>query len=225
MNWSNNKFYNLRISLLQGNKIIIEQGAISDMTEKDGIYYFDVFIYRWQKSFVYDQIFIKEVYDELTQKRYTDINDFIQAFKGEGATQPPSITPLVSTLRQHIVKTRDIFLPIWSELLIMLFMARIDIDNKQLKEDVIYDYIVKHISSEHKISRAFMRKAMSKIELTKDDFYKALLRLKTKSQPEIIEFYQNLLKICLSDGRMHYSERLYLAEIVQFFRLQNINLV
>ncbi len=221
MSWENNKFYDLKIGLWQNGRVVYERAAVRSIKEKKGIYYFDIFLYRWQKLSTYDQGFIQDIYDELTGKKYTEMQDFLDDYIGKtdsGKTSQEDLT-------KRINDSRDILKPLWNELCLMLFMARLDIDNEQLKESVIYDYLQSHLIEPEKVTIAYVRKYLNKVKLSVDDFYQSLAYLKDQNPDKIAEIYRTVMRICLSDGRLHYIERLYLAEIVQFFRLQNINLL
>ena len=64
MNISTDKFYNLKINLLQGGDVITEKAAVRNIWEKDGAYYLELYLYRLQRSMVYEADFIQGIYDE-----------------------------------------------------------------------------------------------------------------------------------------------------------------
>lgn len=221
MNISNDKFYNLNINLLQNGELTTEKAAVRSIWEKDGIYYLELYIYRVQRSFVYEANFVQGIYNETTEKMYTDINKFVADYKGE-VFQPQEQR---ADLKSRIDNIRTILQPVWDEIMIMIFMARIDIDNHNLKEKVIYEYICRHAKGADSLSFPYVWRSLIDIKPETNDFYTALAHLKNRPQNIINDLYQTLQKICLSDGRLHYSERFYLAEMIQFFRLHNIKLV
>ena len=222
MNISTDKFYNLKINLLQGGDVITEKAAVRNIWEKDGAYYLELYLYRLQRSMVYEADFIQGIYDENSERTYNDINKFVADYK-QAAQQAENPTSL--GLQTRLDNSKTILQPIWDEIVLMIFMAHIDIDNKNLKEKVIYEYISTHAKGAEKLSFPYVIKNLSDIKAESSDFYTALAHLKDKKPDAIRDLFATLQKICLSDGRLHYSERFYLAELVQFFRLHNIDLI
>lgn len=223
MSITTDKFYNLKIDILSKGKICVETAAVRSIVEKDGCTFLDIYIYRLKKAFMFEKNYVRRIYDLSRDKSYTDIDKFIDDFKEE--IEHESSDGADNAIVKKVNKSEEIVRPLLSDIIMMLFIARIDIDNDKLKEKVIFEYITKNIPEARSLSFVYVQKYMAEVRTEKEDFYKSMPLLRNKSQQQAADFYKTLLKICLSDGRMHYAERRYLAEIVQFFRLHNIKLV
>lgn len=217
------KFYNLKIDLISNGRVCVETAAVRSIVEKDDSIYLDIYIYRLKKAFIFERSFVRRIYDLSRDRAYTDIDKFVDDFKKE--TMQVDENNGAVALAKKIHRSEEMLQPLFSDIILMLFIARIDIDNEQLKEKVIFEYITDKLPQASSLSLHYIQKYLSSLKVEREDFYKHLPMMRDKNKDEALNFYQTVLKICLSDGRMHYAERLYLAEIVQFFRLHDIDLV
>lgn len=218
------KFYNLKIDIISNGRVCVETAAVRSVIDKESSQYFDIYIYRLKKAFIFEKNFIRRIYDLSRDKIYTDMDKFIADFNHE-LSQSDDDGNSATVLAKKLQRSEEMLRPILSDIILMLFIARIDIDNGQLKEKVIFEYITSKLPQAKILSLVYIQKYLNSITVERDDFYRHLPNIRSKNKDEANDFYQTVLKICLSDGRMHYAERLYLAEIVQFFRLHDIDLV
>lgn len=218
------KFYNLKIDIISNGRVCVETAAVRSVIDKDDSQYFDIYIYRLKKAFIFEKNFIRRIYDLSRDKAYTDMDKFIADFNHELSQSDEGVNG-AAALAKKIQRSEEILQPLLSDIILMLFIARIDIDNEQLKEKVIFEYITSKLPQAKNLSLLYVQKYLNSITVEREDFYRHLPDMRGKNKDEANDFYQTVLKICLSDGRMHYAERLYLAEIVQFFRLHDIDLV
>ena len=52
------KFYNMQVYLIKNGKLYAEEVAIRNIWEKDNGAFFDIYVHRLKKSFVFDAVFI-----------------------------------------------------------------------------------------------------------------------------------------------------------------------
>lgn len=219
---STDKFYNLQIDLVSNGQKTTEKAGVSSIVEKDDTAFFYIYIYRLDKSFVFEKHFISKIYDISHDKIYTDMDIFISDFKK--ATYEEA-SPLNTTEEEPVKnKNFDFLAPIYSDVVILLFFAENDVDDNNLKLQVVNEYIQKKIPQAQNLSSLYINKCLNSLETSNNDFYQAIPKLFNKSKNDLSYFIKTLIKICLSDGRLHYTERLYLAEIMQMFREHNVDL-
>ena len=89
---------------------------------------------------------------------------------------------------------------------------------ERIKDKIIYDYILKEVAAAENFSKQFIINYVSKIQPEREDFYKAMTELKSKTPKQAERLLRELVKICRVDGQMHYKERMYLADIIQTLR-------
>lgn len=208
------KFYNLQIDLVKNGQTVSEKAAVSSIVEKAGTSYFNIYIYRLDKSFVFEKHFIRSVRDLSRDKVYDDINLFIKDFN-ETIQQSNNLEEIPAR------KESDLLSSIYNDVVILLFFAENDIDDNSLKIQVVNEYIQKKLPHAQNLSPIYIGKYLSSVGTSNNDFYEAIPSLLNKSEKDLAYFLKTLIKICLSDGRLHYTERLYSAEIMQMFRLRN----
>ena len=74
------RFYNMQVYLIKSGKLYAEDVAIRNMWEKDDGIFFDIYVHRLKKSFVFDSVFIKEVIDLNSNIKYPNIDAFISEY-------------------------------------------------------------------------------------------------------------------------------------------------
>ena len=217
MSEQNDKFYNMRVDLINNGKIYTENVAIRNVWEKDSGIFFDIYCHRLKKSFVFDALFIHGIYDINRDKVYNDISLFINDYKTLNSDEE-EIKPILKKQNSY-----GIFETIKDDVIILLFMSRRWHENEHLKNKIIIDYILNHCDKSKDFSEQYIRNFISRLQPEMDDFYQALNTLKSKSIAEAEDFLREIIKICISDGHMHYSERMYLADIIHILRSEGMS--
>lgn len=207
-----NKFYNIKINLIKNGHIYAENVAIRNVWEKESNIFFDIYFHRLNKSFVFDSVFIHDIYDISRDKFYNDINTFINDFYAE-----ISIKKEVTNLKKP-QKESNILSSIENDLIILLFIANTWGKLDKIKNKIIYDYIYKNIVKAKNLSYQYIDRYITKLNIEIESFYKALKSLKAKTPKEAEYLLREAIKICRTDGHLHYYERMYLAEIVHSLR-------
>lgn len=212
MSGNNDKFYNMQIYLLKGDRIYAENVAIRNIWEKDDGVFFDMYVHRLKKSFVFDAVFIKEIVDLNSNIAYKSIEDFIYAYKiPHDETEENDY--LRTTKSESMVLDR-----IRNDLVMLIFMADTWGKDIRIKDKIIYDYILKEVTAAQNFSQQYITSYISKIQPEAEDFYEALKSLKSKSPKQAEKLLKEIVKICRADGEMHYNERMYLADIIYILR-------
>lgn len=213
-----NKFYNIKINLIKNGHIYAENVAIRNVWEKESNIFFDIYFHRLNKSFIFDSVFIHDIYDVSRDKFYNDIGKFIKDFYAE-------ITNSKKTPSQKKVQTENnVFSSIENDIIILLFMAQLRSDSSIIKRKIIYNYICQHIDKAKNLSEQYIYNYIASLNPELDNFYKSLKNLKSKSPQEAQYFLREIVKICMSDGYLHYHERMYLAEIIYILRNYGMNI-
>ena len=223
MPYTTDKFYNLQIELVKNGQTTSEKAGISSISEKDDTAFFNVFIYRLDKSYIFEKHFITKIHDLNNDKIYTNINSFISEFKK--ISNEKNIVKTVNLVANTKPKGIDFLAPIYSDIVILLFFADNDVDDKKLKLQIVNEYILQKLPQANNLSPIYINKCLNAVEISKTSFYQSILTLLNKNEQDLSYFFKILIKICLSDGRLHYTERLYIAEIMQMFRQHNRELL
>lgn len=213
------KFYNMQVNLIKNGRIYKEQVAIRNVWAKERSIFLDIYFHRLQKSFVFDSVFIHDISDLSRDKVYTDINQFFQDFK--------NITETVSEatdVTQPKNSRKDILSPIKDDIMLLLFMAYLWKDKKDLKEKIIMDYIRGNFEPAASLSERYIKTYVSALHPNNNDFYKILPKLKSKRPQEAELLLREAVKICLADGYLHYTERMYLADLMQALREEGLKI-
>lgn len=215
------KFYNMLLHLIKNDKIYEERVAVKNVWQKDGNTFLDIYFYRKRKSYIFDSVFVHDITDLSTEKYYTDIKAFAADFQANFQDSAP---PLTDTADVWNTIDNKIFESIDADLLIMTFMARSGYSYGQLKKRIILDYIKEQIPQTRNLSRQYLESYIDNIRSDEDGFYEALSHIDFKHPERVKHLCAEVLKICLSDGRMHYSEKFYWAELLQTCREVGINI-
>lgn len=211
----NLRFYNMIAHLVNQNKLYEENVAIKNVWEKDHNTFFDIYFYRTQKSYVMDGVFIHDLLDLTTEKFYSTRQEFLQDYCQEGDLLPPSTT-------NELVVDKKLFAPLDVDLIIMIFVASCCNNFIPLKAKIIYDYILEQIPATKSLSQQYISTYLKEIKPNEDNFYEAIGELKKASPDAVANLFKECVKICLSDGQLHYNEKFYLAELIQNLRKQGI---
>ena len=87
-----------------------------------------------------------------------------------------------------------------------------------IKQKIIFDYILEQIPQTKNLSSQYLETYIESLAPDEKSFYKALSDINYQNPDAVENLCQEVLKVCLADGRLHYREKLYLAEILQFLR-------
>lgn len=213
------KFYNMVVHLIQKDRIYEENAAVKNVWEKDGNTLFDIYFYRNRRSYVFDSAFIRDLVDLTTEKYYKNPQEFLRDFRASAefenaAEDKEKNTPPVDG---------KMFEPLKTDLIIMIFMASCANGMSRIKEKIIYDYLTARIPASKNFSRQYISDYLNNIAPQERDFYEALDNIKSKHPDEAEELVRETVKICMSDGKLQYEEKKYLAEIFQVLREQGAN--
>lgn len=221
MSKSDVKFYNMLLHLIKNNKIYEENVAVKNVWEKDGNTFLDIYFYRKRKSYIFDSVFVHDITDLSTEKYYKDIKTFAADFHAASA---PAVAQPDSGDDVWNMVDKKIFEPIDVDLLIMSFMARSGYSYDQLKKRIILNYIKEQIPQTRNLSQQYLESYIDNIRPDENGFYEALSYIDFKNPARVEHLCSEVLKICLSDGRLHYMEKVYWAELLQACREVGINI-
>lgn len=210
------KYYNMIVHLIRNNRLYEENAAIKNVWKKGQNIFFDIYFYRNQKSYVFDGVFIHDLLDLTNEKYYASPAAFLEDFQsGCSDLPPPDIN--VSLVDKRLFESVDV------DLVIMAFVADCCSNFIPIKEKIIYDYIVKKIPAAASLSLQYVNTYLQGLQPDESHFYKALEAMKAATPEAATDLLKECVKICLSDGQLHYAEKLYLAEIVQTLRNNGID--
>ena len=207
------KFYNMQVYLIKGDKLYAENVAIRNIWEKDDGIFLDLYVHRLKKSFVFDSVFIKEIIDLNNNVKYNSIEHFISDYRFSSDSDDTDYTPSVKSENSILDRIRN-------DLIMLIFMADAwGLEGEgRIKDKIIYDYILNEVAAAQNFSKQFLANYVSKIQPESADFYEALKSIKSKSPKQAEKLLKEIIKICRVDGQMHYKERMYLADIIYTLR-------
>ncbi len=210
-NSSNISFYNMLVHIVHQNRLIEENVAIKRVWKKNDIIFFDLYFYRKKKSQVIDGVFVHDLLDLTTEKYYRDAKTFLEDYLSLKEKKHNQIPEENNADFRHLEEIRD-------DLVILTFMAKCNLNFTNVKTKAIHDFINAHKPETGVLSEQYITSYLKALKPNEDDFYRALDNLKSKTPEEAEDIMQEAVKISISDGAIHYQERLYLAEILQTLR-------
>ncbi len=212
MSGGKDRFYNMQVYLIKSGKLYAEDVAIRNMWEKDDGIFFDIYVHRLKKSFVFDSVFIKEVIDLNSNIKYPNIDAFISEYNNY-------VNDDAENICQNPIKSENSVLDrVRNDLILLVFMADAWGREGKIKDKIIQDYIVNEVIAAKNFSQHFIANYISKLQPEADDFYEALKSIKSKTPKQAERLLREIVKICRVDGQMHYKERMYLADIIYSLR-------
>ena len=217
MNQATDKFFNMYVNLVKNGKIYGENAAIRNIWEKDKTFFFDVYLYRLKKSFIFESSYIHNLFDVSREKGYNDAASFVKDFFAAVGQGTPKQPPLQTSKDNLLDALR-------ADLTILQFMSRLDKGSQVLKNKIIFDYIKKSVPEAKSFSDLYLLKILSDIRPEPVDFYRAVTSLKRKTPIEAECFLKEIVKVCQTDGFLNYTERMYLADVAQFLRQEGLKL-
>ncbi len=213
---SNPDFYNVVVHLVYNNNMIEETVAIKKIWKKGEFLFLDLYFYRTKKSRVINAAFIHDLLDLTTEKYYDDMNllylDYLSRKEETRQEEAEELPPLEKAFDfKSLDNIRD-------DIVILIFIAKCSRFFSDVKLRVIADYMNRHNTKAQLLSDKFIAAYLQEHNPDEDDFYHALDNLRSKTPEQAAELAAEVIKISLSDGCLQYSERLYLAEIMQALR-------
>ncbi len=215
MSQDNLRFYNMLVRLVQNNRLFEERAAVKKVWEKDGNILFDFYFYRNHKSYIFDAHYVRNLTDLTNEKLYKTPQIFFEEYLKENRSETTSE-------KKNVIIDKKIFEPLDIDIVIMRFMSACEENMTTVKEQIIYDYICRKIPETGGLSRQYIAAYLSEVRPNEDDFYQALNLIVKKSPEEAEELVRETVKICQSDGQLHYNEKLYLAELLQILRQNGV---
>ena len=211
------KFYNMRVNLIKNGKTYSEKAAVRNIWQKERSILVDIYIYRLQKAFVFDSVFIRDIWDLSRDVCYKDKRRFAADFAA--ATDIQKIPPA-----KNQTAAGDILTPVKDDVILLLFMSKVWDDKNNIKQKIIFDYIRKTITAAGSLSERYLSTFLADLQPGDDDFYAALSRLKAKNPGQALRLLEEAVKVCLVDGYLHYNERMYLADFIQALRQEGVSI-
>ena len=161
------KFYNMLLHLIKNNKIYEENVAVKNVWEKDGNTFLDIYFYRRRKSYIFDSVFVHDIYDRTTEKYYKNIKDFAKDFMeqigmAEKAPEQADVWEMVD---------QKIFEPIDVDLLLLAYMARAGQNYTPLKQHIILDYILDNVPQTRSLSQQYLNTYIESLKPDEKGFY------------------------------------------------------
>lgn len=213
----NLKFYNILAHINYKNRLLEETVAVKKIWLKDDSTFFDLYFYRNRKSYVIEKAFIHDLVDLTNEVYYDKVDKFIEDyFSDQEIDLHPSLTA-----KPQIIEPK-IFEAIETDLIILTFLANCAGDFSEIKERALEDYILSHQPPTSNLSSQYMHTYLSQVKPGVDDYYAALNKLSAKTPEQATEIVKGAFKVCLSDGQLHYQEKLYIAEMLQILREQGL---
>ena len=201
-----------------------ENVAIKNTWQKGRAIFLDLYFYRTQTSKLIDISFIKSLYDPETDAVYTDMEKFVDNFQSSiKQIDANSSSPLSGKVSDDDKTPANQLEDLKNELTILYFILRCNLTFVDVKLNSICDFIANRKNQDPDSCSQFGRTCLKHLNPTEEDFYQALDNMVKKPQKEALDLLHQALKISISDGGLNYSERLYLSEIIQTYRLHNIH--
>ena len=152
-----------------------------------------------------------DIFDFSNEKYYKRLVDFLVDFA--------KTEEYIEVEKEAELKVdKKIFEPIGVDLIILSFMASCSGNYVPIKQKIIFDYILEQIPQTKNLSSQYLETYIENLKPTEKDFYTALSNINYQNPDAVAHLCQEVLKVCLADGRLHYREKLYLAELLQFLR-------
>lgn len=218
MSQTTDKFFNMYVNLVKNGKIYGENAAIRNVWEKDKTFFFDIYLYRLKKSFIFEASYIHNLFDVSREKGYSDAASFVKDFFTAVQSKAPQQTAMPKKSKDSPLETLK------ADLTILQFMSRLDKGNILLKNKIIFDYIKKSAPEMKNFSETYLRELLADIRPEPVDFYQSVQSLRRKTPDAAERFLKEIVKVCRTDGFLNYTERMYLADVAQFLRQEGLKL-
>lgn len=209
-------FHNLVANILFNNQLHEEDIAIKNIWKKGSNRYFNVYFYNSRQTRILDANYFHDIYDLDSGRYYKDMEVFSLDF--------------LSVEREHKERSREetksekiensfrYLESLRAEVTILAFFARLNNSLQNIKNNVVSDFIRRRQPKSVVMSEQYVDAYVKSMTPTKDDFYEALHNLKHKDVKEVEDLACEAVKISITDGTVHYDEKIYLAELFQTLR-------
>lgn len=212
------RFYNMRVNLIKNGALQTERVAILNVWQKDETIFLSMFSHRLHKTYVFESVFVHDIWDINREVGYVDMREFAKVFQEESQNDtgtPPAVVAL---------KDKELLAPLKNDLVILLFMSQVLGQPNPLQSKIICEYIKKNYAKAQSLSESYLTRYVSHFKPGADDFYAALQTMKSKQPHQAQSLLHEAIKICLVDGYLHYLERVYLSDMIQTLRQAGLQL-
>lgn len=207
------KYFNMIIHLIRNNRLYEENVAIRNIWEKDKNIFVDIYFYSQKKSYVIDGAFIHDLLDLSNDRYYKNISKFLQEFNSEDTTREET---------KEKIPDKKIFEKIYPDLVMLSFIAGTNKNYTVLKQNIIVEYAKENLATAETLSKQFIISYLQDIQADETAFFKALQQIVRKKPEDAVSLLEEMLKVALSDGQLQYTEKRYLAEVVQILREEGV---
>ncbi len=210
-------FHNLVANILFNNSLHEENIAVKNIWKKGINRYMNVYFYNTGQTRILDASYFHDIYDMDTGRFYKDMEVFSLDFLAE----EQKLREQKNHRKTKIEKAENCFRfleRLRSEVEILSFFARLSPALQSVKNNVIADYIRRRQPKSVVISEQYIDAYVKSVSPSTDSFYEALHNLKYKNAEDVEELAEDAVKISISDGTVHYDEKIYLAELFQTLR-------
>jgi hypothetical protein len=218
MNNQTDRFYNMQVNLIKNGTIYTEKVAVLNVWEKDDTVFLSLFFHRLHKTYVFDSVFVRDIWDINREVGYVDMRQFAKAFQEE--TQKSA----EDSSAKEALRDKELLAPLKNDVIILLFMSQILGKPNPLQSKIICDYIKKNFAKAQNLSESYLTRYISRFKPAAEDFYAALQVMKSKQPRQAESLLHEAIKICLVDGYLHYLERVYLSDMIQTLRQEGLKL-
>lgn len=208
-------FYNMLVHLTANGKVREENVAVKNIWQKDNLVFLDLYFYRTKRSQVIDSVYIRDFLDLSNEKFYASAELFIADYCNYLSCQGREDNNAENEKQEFDFKH---LAPIKDNLIILTFMAKCTDKFNQIKNQAIRDYILRRLPQTRTLSDQYISSYLKSLTPDESDFLTAVNKLNAQTPEDVEDLLREALKISASDGIISYTERLYLAEIIQTLR-------
>lgn len=216
------KFDNMVARFVFQGIFMEERVAVKHVWQKGKGVFIDLYFYRTKTHKILDTSFVKALTDIRTQVVYTNMLEFVDDYFAAQQQLKATARGQQTTDTKRAIDFPTKFMEsIKPELTILYFLIKCSPTFIEIKLKSAYGF-VKAKDQANLITVSMLKAYLKHINPNETDFYQALEDLVKKPKTEAIALLKEAQRITISDGGLDYTERLFLAEIVQMFRQNNI---
>lgn len=213
-------FYNIDAHIKLNQRLKKENIAVRGIWQKGDNTYFKVYFYSTKETKALDAHFIYDLYDKNTEHYYKDIKQFVAEYQEIMASREKNIANAKKSVQiEQNFTTLQTILP---EIIILMFFTLMRTEMIEVKLSVVKDFIKKHQPQAAHLSEQYIEAFIRAQTINVDAFYKSMEQLIYHDENILNDLLTDVVKISATDGAIHYIEKLYIAEIMQFYRDKNI---
>ena len=213
-------FYNIEAHIFINHRLQKENIAVRGIWQKGENCYFKVYFYDSKKTKALDTHYIYDLYDKSTEKYYKDIQAFINDYNEVMQARENRAKDEIKAAR--IENNFNTLQPLVPEIIVLMFFALMRPELENVKISVVVDFIKKHQAKASNFSSQYIEAFIKAQTINVAAFYSALEELPYHEEDILEDLINEAIKISATDGVIHYEEKLYLAELMQFYRDNNI---